>query len=86
MVKTVNIQQPDRLAVVTDLPPGPDFEQLLQRTDAARQGNKTVGQFGHPRLTGVHVGDDFQLGQATVRRFGLDQPLGNDAYCFTTSL
>ena len=45
-VEAVDLQQAQGLAVVAQLPPGPDLEQFLQGAQSARQGNEAkVEQF-----------------------------------------
>jgi hypothetical protein len=51
---TVDIEQPAGLVVKTELPPGDDFNDLLERSEPTGQRNETVGQGCHHRLARVH--------------------------------
>ncbi|MCY1533850.1 hypothetical protein D9M68_691990 [compost metagenome] len=77
VVEAVHFQQAQRLAVVAELAPGPDLEQLFQGAEAAGQGDEGVGEFGHACLACVHAIHHFQAGQALVADFGVHQALRN---------
>ena len=62
-----------------ELAPGQHLEHLVERAEAAGQGDETVGQVEHARLALVHVGDDLEPGQAGVGDLPADQLLGDDA-------
>ena len=79
VVVAVDVEQADRLVVVAELAPGPDLVQLLQRADAAGQGDEGVGALGHHLLAHVHGRHHVQFVQAGVADLALHQAFGDDA-------
>ena len=59
---------------------GDDVEELVERAQAAGQGDERIGQRGHARLTGGQVGFANQLGARVHGASLLVQALGDDAY------
>src|SRR5690606_31600281 len=57
-----DVQKPARLGMKAELRPRHDLDDLLERTEAARQRHETVRQPGHERLALVHGVDDVQPG------------------------
>ena len=82
-VEISDIEHADRFVVQVEVAPGPDLEQLLQRTDTAGQGDEGIGMRGHGRLAFVHVVDPDQPGQAMVRDFALHEMFWHHADHFT---
>jgi len=65
--------------VKAELPPGDDFEELLERSEPAGQGQKGVGMRRHERLALVHRADDVQAADAAMGHLAGGQGLGDDA-------
>ena len=61
-----------------ELDPGQLLDQLFQRADAARQGDKGVGAVEHRLLAFVHVLDDQHLLDVGQRMFLADEEARND--------
>ena len=57
----VDIGDQDRLLVAAELRPGELLDQLLQRADAAGQGDEGVGALEHRALALMHVARDDKL-------------------------
>jgi len=53
--EAVDVGEDDRLAMVAELRPGHDLDDLLDRSDAARQRHKGVRFLEHPVFPLVHV-------------------------------
>ncbi|MNP23415.1 hypothetical protein D3C76_1161240 [compost metagenome] len=70
--------------MIAQLPPGPHFEQFLQRTQPSRQGNEGIAQLGHAGLARMHAIHHFQAGQALVADFSVQQALRDDPDHFST--
>ena len=81
VVVTRHIEQAARLAVETELRPGPHLENLFKRADAARQRDEAVSQFRHQGLARMHRWRDVKFGQICVREFLAHQRLGNHTHC-----
>ena len=60
-VEAVDVEERAGLVADAELAPGQHLEHLVQRAEAAGQGDETVGQVEHARLALVHRADDFQL-------------------------
>jgi len=69
-----------------ELPPGKHLDDLFERSEAAGQGDKAIGQHSHQRFALVHGIDDVQLGQAAVRDLLLLQRLRDHADDLATEL
>eukprot|EP00913_Durusdinium_trenchii_P021341 g20054.t1 len=77
-----DIGENHRLLVAPELAPGHDFDDLLERPDAARQGHEGIRPLEHLVLALMHVGGDDQLVELPERVTGclhIDQELRNDA-------
>ena len=59
-----------------ELDPGQLLDQLFQRADPARQGDKSVGAIEHRLLAFVHVLDDHHLLDGGQRMFLADEEAG----------
>jgi hypothetical protein len=79
VVEAGDVQDADRLAVQPELRPGDHLEQLLERAEAAREGDHGVRQLGHQRLPLVHALHDSEVGQAVVGELFRGERLGDDA-------
>ena len=79
VVVAIHIEQTDRLVVVAELAPGPDFKKFLQGTDPAWQSQECVGPFGHHAFALMHGVHHMKFTAALVRPLPLDKRLGNDA-------
>ena len=78
----LDIGEDDRLAVMAELRPGHDLDDLLDRADAARQRHKGVGFLEHRVLALMHVLGDDEFVEALQRGLGGflgHQEAGNDA-------
>ena len=53
--EAVDIGDEDRFPVAAELGPGHLLDELLERAEAARQGDEGVGAFEHRALALVHV-------------------------------
>ena len=73
--KAAHIQQADGFFVEPELAPSPDFEELFERAEPARQRNESVGSLGHLPFAIVHVGHDTKLTQLAVGHFFREQGL-----------
>ena len=76
--EAADIQGADRLGVEPELRPGQDLGQLLERPEAAGQGEEGVRQLGHDGLSLVERRHDPQLRHALVRELALDEPGRDD--------
>ena len=80
--ETLDIGEDDRLAVMAELRPGHDLDDLLDRADAARQRHKGVGFLEHRVFALVHVVGDDEFVEPVKRGFGgflVDEEARNDA-------
>ena len=73
------VQHPDRLSMDAELRPRQHFQQLLERPEAARQRDESVGQLDHDGFPLVHAADDAQLRDARVRELAARERARNDA-------
>ena len=62
-----------------ELRPGPGFEQLVHRADAAGQREECIRQIAHQELALGHRAHHVQLRQAGVADFAVDQHLRDHA-------
>src|ERR1700760_4363865 len=74
----LDIQKTERLLVVAKSVPTPRFEQLIQCSDPAWQGQKSIGKVCHLRLSLVHCFDAMQLGQFSMGDLKIHQCIWND--------
>ena len=77
--EALDVDQHDRLGVAAELRPGQLLDQLLERTDAARQGDEGIRPVEHQLLALVHVLDDDQLVGIAQHALTLGQEARNDA-------
>src|SRR5215204_6025282 len=73
VVVALDAEQRARLPVEAELCPGIDLEQLLERSDPARQRDEGVGELGHRRLALVHGADYAHVGHVAVSDLAVDQ-------------
>ena len=59
--------------MIADLTPGPDFEEFLQRADAARQGDEGLHPLCHHLLALVHGVDHVQFLQVGMPHLPVHQ-------------
>ncbi len=78
LVVAIEVEQRDGLAVHPELRPGEDLDDLLERPDAAGDGDEGVRQLGHERLALVHRPHDAQVLEALVRELARLELLGDD--------
>src|SRR4051794_10815616 len=74
-----HVEEPERLGVQPELVPGVDLEELLERPDAAREGDEGVRQLRHQRLALVHGVDHAQLAQRRMADLAIHERLRDDA-------
>ena len=79
VVVAADVEEPDRLEVDAEHRPGQRLDDLLERPEAAGQGDEGIGQLGHPRLALVHRLDDLQLREAAVADLARPQRARQDA-------
>src|SRR6266853_1198726 len=75
---TCDIDDEDRLVMKLELLPADDFENFVERSDAARQKREGVGLLGHQPLAFVHAVDDDKFGHAVMSQFGIPKPRRDD--------
>ena len=75
----VDVEEHDRLGDQPELVPRQQLERLVERAEAAGQGDEPVGQLGHPGLALVHRVDDLQRGHAEVGDLGPHELVGDHA-------
>ena len=86
IVKAVDVIDNHRFLVLVELSPGGDFQNLLERSQSAWQGDKGAGTFRHQGLAFMHAFDDMQFGQLAVRNFIVQHKFGNHPHHFTAML
>src|SRR5438034_1097090 len=74
---TRDVEQPARLLMHPELPPGPDLEELLQRPDPAGKRDKSVSKLGHHRLALVHRINNAKIVERRIRYLALHQHARN---------
>ena len=65
--------------MLRELHPGHLLDELLERADAAGQGDEGIRAFEHQALAGMHVGDDDMLLCLAQQRVAVGQELRDDA-------
>jgi hypothetical protein len=80
VVEAIRIQQENGFLVEFKGVPSEDFEELLEGTEASRQGDEGVGLFSDKRLACVHGARDVKFRDAVVGNFEIYQNLRNNAY------
>src|ERR1700678_2067991 len=73
VIVAAQIGQQTRLTVNAQLYPGNRLAELLERSEASRQRDEAVGEFGHQGLALVHGADDAQVADAAVRQLAVFQ-------------
>ena len=69
IVETVNIIEPDRLFMNTQLSPSEHFKQFVQCSESSGKSNDAVAEFIHPALSLMHGVHQNQFGQLIVGDF-----------------
>jgi len=64
--------------------PGEHFEELVQGAETSREMMAASQRSYIIFFSGVHIGDNDQLGQSAMMPFPLLQSFGNDAYDLTS--
>src|SRR5271170_4801307 len=78
-IEARRVEQSSRLVDLAQLVLRPDFDEFLDRADAAGKADEGVGEFGHPLLAQPQRGRDLMAGEPRVRMAALVQALGDDA-------
>jgi hypothetical protein len=78
VVVALDVEDCDRLPVVSDVPPAPHLEKLFHRADAARQRDEGIGFFLHEGLPLMHVFHHKELGELLLFD-EFEEPLWNYA-------
>lgn len=52
------------------------LEKFFKRPRTTGQGNETIGQFRHPALASVHVGNDVEPRESRMFDLAVDKALG----------
>ncbi len=65
------------MAVQAELTPGPDLEQLLERSQSPRKPDERLRQLGHGGLSLVHRLDDLETCEALMGDLPLHEESGN---------
>src|SRR5678816_766268 len=68
-----DVREHHGFCVQSELRPGDDLDQFVERTHAARQTDEAVGQLRHERLALVHGRDHMLLREPWVRELALDE-------------
>ena len=79
VVVSVGVQDDDGLVVDPEVFPGDDLEEFFHRAAASGQGDRRIGELGHPLLAFVHGVHRDALGQAGVAHLAVDQEAGDNA-------
>lgn len=77
VVKTVDVEQNNRLPMQPKRMPGQHLKEFLERAEAAWKCNKSVSPLANQGLTSVHGIGDVKLCDAVVCNFEIDQHLGD---------
>ncbi len=76
----VDVEQADRLLVVSELRPGGGLEELVEGAEAARQDHVRIREPAHHGLSRVHGVDDDELREARVRDLVADEARRDHAH------
>src|SRR5919112_2587918 len=68
-----HVEEGARLAMESELGPGVDLEQLLERPDPARKRHERVRQVRHQRLALVHGADDAHVRHVSMGDLPVDE-------------
>ena len=77
--ESVDVQNPARLVMNSQVNPGDRFHELLEGAEPAGQHDHGVGEIGHPRLPLVHRPHDLEAGETLVGDLMVGQRLGDHA-------
>ena len=78
-VEAIDVEEGAGLVANAELTPGQHLEHFVERAEATWQGHKGVAEVEHAGFALVHVGNDFEPGDAAVRDLPANQLLGNHA-------
>ena len=77
-IKSAGVQNIDLFVMDLQLVPGQHFKKFIQCSEATWQDDGCVAAVIHPFFSGMHVGDDRQLGKAFVVMLPTDEQFGNN--------
>lgn len=86
VVVALDVQNAAGLALQSELVPGEDLAELVERAIAAGQGNESIGEFGHKGFALVHGPGHAQVRQTAMRHLACHQVTGHDADDFSAGL
>lgn len=79
VVVALDVEEADGAGVETELGPGEDLEEFVERADAAGERDEAASDVGHHLFALMHGVDDVQGVDAGVPEFAVHELLGDDA-------